>query len=81
MNILACDLCRNEIAQDSPRASFVIVLHAQPKAHEYVIRDVCERCLESATSFLDGLRTGPPGESLMIPKDIYTGPAGSGAGE
>jgi hypothetical protein len=81
LNITACDLCRGEIVTESPRASLMILLHRKPKPYEYVIQDVCERCLDSVTEFLDGLRTGPPGATTMVPDNIYTGPTGNGAGE
>ncbi len=67
MNVTVCDLCRREI--EGVGASLVIILKGEP-VKRMVIEDVCNRCLESTTSFLDGLKEGPPGVSMMLPDEV-----------
>ena len=66
MIVKLCDLCRGEMSP--PTSSIVLVLHTQPPK-EFYIQDVCDKCMEVTTTFLDGLRNGPPGASLMLPKE------------
>lgn len=68
MNILVCDLCRKEVEGDPMSVQFgARTLGTTPAL--FRIDDVCGTCMDSITSFLDGLRVGPPGASLMLPKE------------
>lgn len=65
MNITVCDLCRKEV--ESPGAKFALQIKTDPPK-TFVVSDVCLPCTEAITSFLDGLKDGPPGVSMMLPE-------------
>lgn len=67
MNILVCDLCRKEVEGDPMSVQFGSRVGPAPAL--FRIDDVCGTCMDSITSFLDGLKVGPPGASLMLPKE------------
>lgn len=73
MNILVCDLCRKEVEGEPMSVQFgARTLGATPAL--FRIDDVCGTCMDSITSFLDGLKVGPPGVSLMLPKEGAVAP-------
>lgn len=72
MNITVCDLCRREV--EPPGAKVGIEVESSPP-RVFLVSDVCERCIDAITAFLDGLKDGPPGVSMMLPKGDENGDA------
>lgn len=65
MNITVCDLCRKEV--EPPGARMALQIKSEP-VQTFKVEDLCLPCVESITAFLDGLKNGPPGVSMMLPK-------------